>query len=151
MLGNACYFTVKKLLLSKILSRNLKIRTYKTSILPALLYACEAWSLTLGDEDKFRVFENKILRTIFGAKIDEMAGEWRKLHNEELHATYIVRFARHYNKITQAKMGKVGCAYGRGTFRILTDRPNGKRPLRSQENVGKAIWQLGIRVENQWL
>jgi hypothetical protein len=82
--GNACYHSVQNLLSSCLLSRNLKTRLYKTIILPVVLYGCETWSLTLRDEHKLRVFENRVLR-IFGPKRDEVTGGWRKLHNEELH------------------------------------------------------------------
>ena len=61
---NACYFSVSKLLSSQFLSRNLKIRIYRSIILPVVPYGCGAWSFTLGDEKKFRVFENRILRRI---------------------------------------------------------------------------------------
>jgi hypothetical protein len=65
----------------------LKIKTYKTIILPVVLYGCETWSLTLREECKLRVFENRNLRRIFGPKKDEN-GEWRRLHNEELNSLY---------------------------------------------------------------
>jgi hypothetical protein len=71
-----------------LLSKNLKIRIYKTLILPVVLYGCETWSLTLGEEHRLEVFENRVLRRIFGPKTDEVTGEWRKLHNEELHDLY---------------------------------------------------------------
>ncbi|KAJ4452127.1 hypothetical protein ANN_03645 [Periplaneta americana] len=87
-MGNACYYSVEKLLSSSLLSKNLKVRIYKTVILPVLLYGCETWTLTLREEYRLRVFENKVLRKIFGAKRDEVTGEWRKLHNTELHALY---------------------------------------------------------------
>ncbi|KAJ4427675.1 hypothetical protein ANN_25324 [Periplaneta americana] len=87
-MGNACYYSVEKLLSSSLLSKNLKVRIYKTVILPVLLYGCETWTLTLREEHRFRVFENEVLRKIFGAKRDEVTGEWRKLHNTELHALY---------------------------------------------------------------
>jgi hypothetical protein len=58
---------------------------YKTIILPVVLYGHEAWSLTLREEHRLRVFENRVLRRIFGPKKDEVKGQWRKLHNEELH------------------------------------------------------------------
>jgi hypothetical protein len=67
-----------------LLSRNLKIRIYETIILPVVLYGCETWSLTLREECRLRVFENRVLRRIFGPKRDEVTGEWRKLRNEEL-------------------------------------------------------------------
>jgi hypothetical protein len=61
---------------------------YKTIILPVVLYGCETWSLTLREEHRLRVFENRVLRKIFGPKRDEVTGEWRKLHNEEFHDLY---------------------------------------------------------------
>jgi hypothetical protein len=71
-----------------LLSKNLKIRIHNTIILPVVLYGCETWSLTLREEYRLRVFENRVLRRIFGPKRDEVTGEWRKLHNEELHDLY---------------------------------------------------------------
>ena len=65
--------------------KNLKIKYMKTTILPVLLYGCETWSLTLREECRLRVLENRILRRIFGPKRDEN-GEWRRLHNEELYS-----------------------------------------------------------------
>jgi hypothetical protein len=64
------------------------IRIYKTIILPVVLYGCEAWSLTLREEHRLKVFENRVLRRIFGSKRDEVMSEWRKLHNKELHDLY---------------------------------------------------------------
>jgi hypothetical protein len=86
--GNACYHSVQNLLSSRLLSKNLKIRIYKTIILPVVLYGCEIWSLALREEHRLRVFENEVLRRIFGPKRDEVMGEWRKLHNEELRDLY---------------------------------------------------------------
>ncbi|KAJ4448569.1 hypothetical protein ANN_10587 [Periplaneta americana] len=70
------------------LLKNLKVRIYKTVILPVVLYGCKTWTLTLREEQRLRVFENKVLRKIFGSKKDEVTGEWRKLHNTELHTLY---------------------------------------------------------------
>jgi hypothetical protein len=67
----------------------MKIRTYKTIILPVVLYGCETLSLTVREEHRLGVFENMVLRRIFGPKRDEVTGDWRKLHNEELHNLYI--------------------------------------------------------------
>jgi hypothetical protein len=86
--GNACYYSVQSLLSSCLLSRNVKVKIYKTIILPVVLYGCETWSLTLREEHRLRVFENRVVRRIFGPKRDEVAGEWRKLHNEKLHNLY---------------------------------------------------------------
>jgi hypothetical protein len=86
--GNACYHSVQNLLSSQLLSRKLKIRIYKTIILPVVLYGCETWTLTLREQHRLRVFENRVLRRIFGPKRDEVRGGWRKLHNEELRDLY---------------------------------------------------------------
>jgi hypothetical protein len=61
---------------------------YKAVILPVVLYGYETWSLTLRGEHRLKVFENRVLRRIFGPKRDEVTGGWRKLHNEELHNLY---------------------------------------------------------------
>jgi len=82
--GNAFYLSVQNLLSSSLLSKNLKIQIYTTIILPVVLYGCETWSLTLREERRLRVFENRVLRRILGPKRVEVIGEWRKLHNEEL-------------------------------------------------------------------
>jgi hypothetical protein len=66
------------------MSENVKVRIYKTIILPVVLYGCETSSLTAREEHKLRVFENRVLRRIFGPKRDGVTGGWRKLHNEEL-------------------------------------------------------------------
>ena len=67
-MGNACYYSLEKILSSRLLSKKLKINTYKTIILPVVLHGCETWSLTLREEHRLRLFENKVLRKIFGAK-----------------------------------------------------------------------------------
>jgi hypothetical protein len=72
---------------SRLISKKLKIKIYKTVILPVMLYGCETWSLTLREEHRLRVFENRVLRKIFGPKREEY-GSWRKLHNGELHSLY---------------------------------------------------------------
>ena len=74
---------MQNLLSLSLLSKNLKIKIYRTIILPVILYGCETWSLTLREERRLRV-----LRRIFGPKRDEVTGEWRKLHNEELNNLY---------------------------------------------------------------
>jgi hypothetical protein len=88
--GNACYHSVQNLLSSRLISKNLKIKTYKTVILLVVLYGCETWSLTLREEHRLRVFENRELRKIFGPKREE-DGSWRKLHNDEFTACILQR------------------------------------------------------------
>jgi hypothetical protein len=86
--GNACYHSVQNLLSSMLLSKNTKIRIYRTIILPVALYGYETWSLTLREEQRVRVFENRVLRRIFGPKRDEARGDWRRRHNKELNNLY---------------------------------------------------------------
>jgi hypothetical protein len=129
--GTACYHAVQNLLSSHLLSRSVKIRIYKTIILPVVLYGCETLSLTLREEHRLRVFENRVLKRIFGPKRDEVTGGWRKLLNEELHGLYsspiIVRVikARRLRWVGHVvHMGEV-----RGSYSILVGRPEGRRPL----------------------
>jgi hypothetical protein len=70
---------------SHLLSRNVKVKIYKTILLPVVLYGCETWSLTLREEHRLRMVENRVPREMFGPNKDEITGDWRKLHNEELH------------------------------------------------------------------
>ena len=95
------------------------------------MYGCETWSLTLREELRLRVFENKVLRKIFGAKKDGIAGEWRKLHNAELHALYSSP-----NIIMSFKSRRLrwaghiaGMEQSRNAYRVLVGKPEGKRPL----------------------
>ena len=68
----------------QVATQKIKVKIYRTIILPVLLYGCETWKLTLREERRLRVFENRVLRRVFGPKRDEVTGEWRKVHNEEL-------------------------------------------------------------------
>ena len=86
--GNACYHSVQNLLSSSLLSKYLKIKIYRTIILPVVLNGCETWLLTLREECIPRLFENRVLRRIFSLKGNEVTGEWRKVHNEELNDLY---------------------------------------------------------------
>jgi hypothetical protein len=79
--GNACYHSLQNVLSSSLLSKSVKIKIYRTTILPVVLCWCETWSLTLREECRRRIFENKVLRRIFGPKRDEVTGEWIRLHN----------------------------------------------------------------------
>jgi len=78
----------QNLLSSSLLSKNLKIKIYRTIILPVIFYGCETWLLTLREERRLKLFENRALRRIFGPKRVAVIGEWRKLHNEELNDLY---------------------------------------------------------------
>jgi hypothetical protein len=109
----------------------LKIRIYKTINLPVVLYGCKAWSLTLREEYRLRVFENKALRKIFGPKRDEVTGEWRKLHNEELCDLYsspsIIRISKSRRMRWSGHVARMG--EERNMYRLLVGKPEGKRPL----------------------
>ena len=85
---NACYHSVQYLLSSSLIAKNLKIKVYRTIIPPVVLYGCETWSMTLREERRLRVFENRVLRRIFVPRRDGVTGEWRKLLNEEVNDLY---------------------------------------------------------------
>jgi hypothetical protein len=72
-----------------MLSRNIRVKIYSTLILTVVWYGCETWSLTLREEHRLRMFENRVLRRIFGPKRDEVTGDWSKLPSEELHILYV--------------------------------------------------------------
>ena len=79
---------MQNVLCSGLSSKNLKFKIYRSIILPVVLCGCETWSVLLREDRRLRVFENRVLRGIFGPKRDEVTGEWRKLHNEELNDLY---------------------------------------------------------------
>jgi hypothetical protein len=126
--GNACYHSVQNLLSSRLLYKNTNNRIYTTVFLPVVLYGCETWSLTLKEEKRLRVFENRVLRRIFGPKRDEATGERRRLHNEELNdlcsSENIVRVIKS-RRMSWAR--HVACMGEKtGGYRILMGRPEGR-------------------------
>jgi hypothetical protein len=103
--------TIRFSLLSfRLLSRNVKYIIYRIIILPVVLNGRETWSVTLREEHRLRVFENRVLRRIFGPKMDEVTGEWTKLHNEELHNLLLIS---KYHEANQVKANEEGKACGR--------------------------------------
>src|SRR5215469_11694499 len=149
-LGNACYHSVQNLLSSRLLSKNLKIKIYRTIILPVVLYGCETWSLTKREERRLSVFENRVLRRVFGPKRVEVTGEWRKLHNEELKDLYslpnIVRVVKSRRMRWAGHVARMG--EGRGVHRVLVGKPEGKRPLgrprrRWEDNIKMDLEEVG--------
>ena len=110
--GNACYYVVQNCR-SSVLSKNTKIKIYRTIILPFILYGFETWSLTLREERRMRVFENRVLRRIFEPKRDEVTGEWRKLHNEELNDLYSYTQIYSGDQIQKNEIGGPCSMYGR--------------------------------------
>jgi hypothetical protein len=97
-------------------------------ILPVVLYGCETWSLTLREEHRLRVFENRVLRRIFGPKGDEVMGEWRKLHNEELRDLYSLRSIIRIIKSRRMRLAGHVARMGekRNAYRLLVGKPEGK-------------------------
>jgi hypothetical protein len=99
------------------------MKIYRTIILPVVLYGCEIWSLTLREKSRLRVFENRVLRRKFGPKRDEVTGEWRKLHNEELSDLYcsasIVRVMKSRRMRWVGHVARMG-VFGGETWRIET-------------------------------
>jgi hypothetical protein len=152
--GNACYYSAQNLLSSRLISKNLKIKIYKTVILPVVLYGCETWSLTLREEHRLSVSENSVLRRIFGPKREE-DGSWRKLRNDELHSLYsspnIARVIKSRRMRWTGHVARMG--EGRGVSRILVGRPEDKRPLRRprrkwEDNIKMDLREIGIDEAN---
>jgi hypothetical protein len=112
---------VHNLFSSRLLFENLKIKIYRIIILPVVLYECGSWSLTLREERRLRVFENRVLRRVFGPRSDEVTGEWRKLHNEELNELYslpnIVRVVKSRTMRWVGHVARMG--EERGAHRVL--------------------------------
>jgi len=129
--GNACYHSVQNILSSSLPSKNLKIKIYRTVILPVVLCGCETWSPTLREERRQRVFESRVLTGIFGSKRDEVTREWRKLHNEELNDMYFSHIIVWVIKPRRIRLaGHVACMEeSRCVYRVLMGKPNGKRAL----------------------
>jgi hypothetical protein len=153
--GNACYHSVQGLLSSHLLSRNVKVKIYKTIILPVVLYGCESWSLTLREVHRLRVFENKVLRRIFGPKRDEVTGEWRKLHTEELYNLYsspdIFRHVKSRRMRWAGHVARIGDE--RKVYKVLVGKPEGKRPLGRPGVGGKmgSEWIFGRLAWRVWI
>jgi hypothetical protein len=116
-----------------------------------VLYGCETWYLTLREEHRLRVFENRVLRRIFGRKRDEVMGGWRKLHNEELHGLYsspsIVRVIKARRMRSAGHVARTGEV--KGAYNSLVGRPEGRRPLgrprgRWEDNIKMDLTEIGF-------
>jgi hypothetical protein len=136
--------------------KKLNIKIYETVTLLVVLYGCKTWSLTLREEHRLRVFENRVLRKIFGPKREE-DGSWRKLHNDELHSLYsspnIVRVIKSRRMSWAGHVARMG--EGRGVYRDLVESPKGKRPLgrprrRWDDNIKMDLREIGIDEAN-WI
>jgi hypothetical protein len=132
------------------LSRNLKVKIRKTIILPVVLYGCETWSLTLREEHRLRMFENRVLRRMSGSEREEVTGEWRKMHSEELHNLYystdIIRLIKSRRMRCAGHVARMG--EGRNVYRFWWESPRDKDHLKDQDVGGKmgSKWTLGRLV-----
>jgi hypothetical protein len=135
----------------------LKIRIYKTIILHVVLYGCETWSLTVREEHRLWVFQNRVLRRIFGLRRDEVTGEWRKLHNEELRDLYcspsIIRIIKSRRMRWAGHVARMG--EKKNEYRFVVVKPEGKRPLgrpshRWVDNIKKDLGEVG-RGDVDWI
>jgi hypothetical protein len=130
-----------------LLSKNTNIKIYRTIIFPVGLNGCETWSLTLREKHRLSVFENRVLRRIFGPKRDEVTGEWRRLHNEERNDLYsspnIIWFIKSRRMRWAGYVERMG--EGRGAYRILVGRPERKRPLGRPRHR----WEDNIKMDFQ--
>jgi hypothetical protein len=118
---------------------------HKTIILPVVLYGCETLSLTLREKHRLRMFENRVLRRIFGPMRDEVTREWRKLHSEELHKLYFSpNIIRQIKSRRMRWAGHVTCMEEeRKVYRISFAKPEVKRPLERPRHR----WENGIRID----
>jgi hypothetical protein len=110
-----------------------------------VLYGCETWSLTLREECRLRVFENRVLRRIFGPKRDEVTGEWRKLHNKELYALYSSPSITWVIKSTRIRrtQHEASIRARRRAYRALVEKPEGRRPLERP----RRRWEDNIKMD----
>jgi len=138
---------VQNLLSSTLLSKNLKIKIYRNIILPVVLYGCKTWSLTMREERRLRLFENRVLRKVFGPNWDEVTGEWRKMHNENLNDLYsspnIVRVVKSRRMRWAGHVARMGV--DRVADRVLVGKPEGKKPL----GRPRRRWANNIKMDLQ--
>jgi hypothetical protein len=158
--SNACYHSVQGLLSSRLLSRNIKVKICKTIILPVVLYECETWSLTLREEHSLGVFENRVRRRVFGPKRVEVTGEWRKLHNEELHILYsspdVIRQIKSRRMKWAGHVARMG--EERNVYKVLVESQKERDHLKDQSVDGRMgsewiLWRLagGVWIGFSWL
>jgi hypothetical protein len=124
-----------------------KLECTKTIIMPVVLYGCESWSLTLREEPRLRVSEDRVLRRIFGPKRHEVKRDWRKLRNEELHKSYsspsIIEMVTSRRMRWVERVARMG--EQRNAYRILVEKPEGKRPV----GRSRLRWVSNIKLDHR--
>ena len=145
--GNACCHLEQNLCLPADYPKIKKIKIYKSIILPVVYCGCETWSLIFRKERRLRMFENRVLRRIFGTKRDEVTGEWRKLLNEGLNDPYSSPSSFRVIKLVRIRwVGHVaGMGESRGVYSALVGKPEGKKPL----GRPKRSWEDNIKTDLQ--
>jgi len=140
-----------------MLSKNFKINIHRTIILLIVLYGCETWSLTLRRERRLRVFENSVLRKIFGPRRHEVTGECRKLHNEDLNDLYSSHNIFLLIKSKRIRWAEHVVCMGekRGVYEVLVGKPEGRRPIgrprhRWEDNIKMDLQEVGCGGMN-WI
>jgi hypothetical protein len=135
-----------------LLSKRVKIKIHRTIIFTVVLYGCETWSLTLREECRLRIFENRVLRGGFGPKRDEVTGEWRRLHNKELYALYsspdIILVIKSRRPKWAGHVARMGVR--RRAYRALVGKPEGRRPLETLRRRWEDNIKMDLREAGWW-
>jgi hypothetical protein len=138
---------VQDLLSSRLLSKNTNIKIYRTIIFPVVWYGCETWSFIWREKHKLRLFENRVLRKIFGPKGNEVTGDWRRLHNEERYDLYSSPNIIRVNKSRRIRWARhvIRRGEGRGVHRVLVAKPEVNIPL----GRTRRRWEVIIKMDRQ--
>jgi hypothetical protein len=127
-----------------LVSKHIKIKIYRTVVL-SVLYGCKTWSLTLREERRLRVFQNRVLRRIFGPKKDEVTREWRKQHNEKFNDLYCSPNTVRGIKSRRMRWAEHVACIGERRDRVLVWKPEEKGPL----GRPRRRWKDNIKMDLQ--
>jgi hypothetical protein len=134
-------------------SKYIKFKIYRTVILPVVPCGCENWSLTLREEHRLRVFENRVLRKIFGPKRDEVTGEWRRLRNKALSSVFLTKYHSD-DQVKKTEMGRARSTYGREeryiqgfSWETLGTEPLGRPRCIWEHNIKMNLGKLGWAMD----
>jgi hypothetical protein len=152
-------FTYTLTLIRSVFNKDISVNIPKTIILPVVFYGCETWYLTLKEEHRVRVSENRVLKRIFGPKREEVAGDWRRLHNEGLHNLYtspiivkVIKSRRMRWTGHIARMGEMRNAYKSLVGKPERKRPRGRPRHRWEDSITRRMSLRGIEWESvEWM